>query len=147
MDDYQLRRQIEAGRTFGAVTALGLLLIIAVIGLMVGCPRYNVYSQQMEGEAQLAHAEYSKRVQVQDAIGKLEAAEKLKLVDIKRAEGVAQANTIIAGSLKGNEVYLHWLYIEGLKEKTGDTVIYVPTEAGIPILEAGKRSHIMPDKK
>jgi hypothetical protein len=110
-----------------------------IVGCMVGCPSYNVYQQRMEGEAQLAHAGYSKQVQVQDAVGRLEAAKSLALADVERAKGVAQANAIIAASLKGNEIYLHWLFIENLKEKTGQEVIYVPTEAGIPILEAGKR--------
>jgi len=45
----------------------------------------------------------------------------------------------IGNSLKDNEAYLRWLYIEALKEKQGAEVIYVPTEAGLPILEAGKR--------
>lgn len=31
---------------------------------MYGCPQYSVYSQRMEGEAELAKAEFSKRVQV-----------------------------------------------------------------------------------
>ncbi len=117
----------------------GMFAVIVGIAALVGCPSYNVYYQKMEGEAQLAHSEYSKKVQVQDALGKFEAAKSLASADVERAKGVAQANSIIASSLKGNEIYLHWLYIEGLKEKTGQEVVYVPTEAGLPILEAGKR--------
>lgn len=94
----------------------------------------------MEGESLLAHAEYSKKIQVQDALGKLEAAKSLALADVWRAKGVAQSNSIIAESLKGNEVYLHWLFIEGLKEKSGMETIYVPTEAGLPIMEANRRN-------
>lgn len=59
--------------------------------------------------------------------------------EVNRAMGVAKANAIIGDSLKNNESYLRWLYIEGLKEKVGSEVIYVPTEAGLPILEAGHR--------
>jgi regulator of protease activity HflC (stomatin/prohibitin superfamily) len=121
--------------------AMGFMLFVGVvIGAMIGCPQYNVYQQRMEGEAQLAHAEYSKKVQVQDALGKFEAAKSLAQAEVERAKGVAQANAIIGDSLKGNEAYLRWLYIEGLKEKTGTETIYVPTEAGLPILEAGKRA-------
>lgn len=117
---------------------IGVLILGMICGGLVGCPRYNVYSQKMDGEAQLAHAEYSKKIQVQDAMGKLEAAKSLAQVDVERAKGVAQANKIIGDSLKDNESYLRWLWIEGLKEK-GNDVIYVPTEANLPILEAGKR--------
>lgn len=122
------------------LVGLGSLLVISLVTLVMwGCPLYNVYSQRMEGESQLAHAEYSKKVQVQDAMGKLEAAKSLAQAEVERAKGVAQANSIIGDSLKNNEGYLRWLYIEGLKEKQGAEVIYVPTEAGLPILEAGHR--------
>lgn len=121
------------------IFAIGMFVVLILTGALMGCPSYNVYQQRMEGEAQLAHAEYSKKVQVQDALGKLEAAKSLALAEVERAKGVAQANAIIGDSLKNNEAYLRWLYIEGMKEKTGQEIIYVPTEAGLPILEAGKR--------
>ena len=41
-------------------------------------------------------------------------------------------------SLKGNEAYLRWQWIQNL-ENGNNSVIYVPTEAGLPILESGKR--------
>lgn len=51
----------------------------------------------------------------------------------------AQAsNKIIGASLKENEAYLRYLWING-RESNNPTVIYVPTEAGLPILEAGRR--------
>lgn len=126
--------------THSQISLICVASILIIGGLMMGCPRYNVYSQRMEGEAQLAHSEYSKKVQVQDAMGKLEAAKSLAQVEVERAKGVAEANKIIGGSLKGNEEYLRYLWIHNLDsaEKTGQ-VIYVPTEAGLPILEAGKR--------
>lgn len=117
--------------------AIGLLIMF--MAAAAGCPSYMVYSKRMDGEAQLAHAEYSKKIQVQDALGRLEASKSLAQAEVERAKGVAQANQIIGDSLKNNEGYLRWLYIEGLKEKQGSEVIYVPTEAGLPILEAGKR--------
>jgi len=129
------------------VTILALFSSLLFVGCLIGCPQYNVYSQRMEGEAQLAHAEYSKKVQVQDAVGKLEAAKSLAQAEVERAKGVAQANQIIGDSLKENEAYLRWLYIEGLKEKQGDQIIYVPTEAGLPILEAGRHVRLPQNKE
>jgi len=58
--------------------------------------------------------------------------------EIERARGVAGANKIIGESLKNNDAYLRYLWIQGLQDKDNN-VIYVPTEAGLPILEAGKR--------
>lgn len=120
---------------------------IFLIGLtllaLTGCtawPPYNVWQQKLEGEAELAKANFSKQVAVQEAIAKEEAASHIADAEIARAKGVAGANKIIGDSLKNNEGYLRWLYIEALKDKSGTEVIYVPTEAGLPILEAGRRS-------
>jgi len=119
------------------LSAAGLIAFITFT--MWGCPQYLVYSQRMDGEAQLAHAHAARQVQIQDAQSKLEAARSLALAEIERAKGVAEANKIIGHSLQDNEAYLRYLYIEGLKENKGEQIIYVPTEAGLPILEAGKR--------
>ena len=54
-----------------------------------------------------------------------------------KAEGVAKANQIIGDSLKSNDSYLKYLWIRGLKD-TKNQVIYVPTETGLPILEASR---------
>jgi regulator of protease activity HflC (stomatin/prohibitin superfamily) len=120
----------------GSIIATTFVGGIIIFGLW-GCPQYQVYSSKMAGEAQLAHAEYSKKVQVQDALGKLEAAKSLAAAEVERARGISQANQIIGDSLKGHEEYLRWLYIEGLKDNPAEkTIVYIPTEAGLPILEA-----------
>lgn len=100
-----------------------------------------VYMAEMEGKAKLAEAEGSKRIQIEDAKGRLESAKLLADAEVERAKGVAEANKIIGDSLKSNEAYLRYLYIQNLEkaEANGASVIYIPTEAGLPILEAGKR--------
>lgn len=65
----------------------------------------------------------------------LQKAKKDAEIEVARAEGVAKANMIIGDSLKNNEPYLRYLWINNLKETKND-VIYVPTETGLPILEA-----------
>ena len=53
--------------------------------------------------------------------------------EVLRAKGIAEANEIIAGSI--TEEYIRYKFVEGLND--GNTeVIYVPTEANLPILEA-----------
>ena len=51
---------------------------------------------------------------------------------------------MMSESLGGTEGYLRWKYIEMLEETGLDsnTVIYIPTEAGMPILEAGRVSEM-----
>lgn len=117
--------------------------IFGFIGFcMWGCPHYNVYEQQLSGEAELAKANYSKKVQIQDAEAKFESAKSLAQAEVERAKGVAKANEIIGSSLRNNEEYLRYLWIHQLGEGKND-VIYVPTEANLPILEAGKRKDIL----
>lgn len=125
--------------TIRAATYLVGAVFFVALCFLAGCPQYNVYEQRLAGEAELAKAMYNTKVAIQEASAKQEAAKYLAQAEVARAEGVAQANKIIGNSLKDNESYLRWLYIEGMKEKTGQEVIYIPTEAGLPILEAGKR--------
>jgi hypothetical protein len=122
--------------------------IIGSIGVLVGswcyfAPKYRVYSATMDGEAEYAQAEQNRRITVLEAESKLEAAKSLANAEVERAKGVAQANAIIGESLKNNESYLRWLWIENL-DKGNNSVIYIPTEAGLPILEAGKRGEPSP---
>lgn len=122
---------------------VGFIVVLLITLGLWGCPQYNVYSSRLDGQAKLAHAQAEREVQVKDAQGKLEAASLLAQADVERAKGVAQANAIIGKSLEQNEAYLKWLFIEGLKDKTGE-VIYVPTETNLPILESTRklqRSH------
>ena len=116
-----------------------LIVVLGVVLLgMWGCPHYKVYEKEMSGKAELAEQEFSKQVAVEEAKAKLESAKLLAAAEIERAKGVAEANKIIGESLKGNEGYLRYLWIQGLQDGSSE-VIYVPTEAGLPILEAGKR--------
>lgn len=125
---------------FGFGSAISIFVVVAACGGLYGCPQYNVYSERMSGEAALAKAEFERQVQVRDADGKLAAASKLAEVEVTRAKGVAQANKIIGDSLANNEAYLRYLWINNLEAGgKAPTVIYVPTEAGLPILEAGRK--------
>lgn len=117
----------------------GFIIVLLLIALpLAGCPAYKVYSSRMDGEAELAQANFSKQVAVQTALAKKDAAQYEADAEVTRAGGVAKANAIIGDSLRNNEAYLRYLYVNNL-EHTQNQVIYVPTEAGLPILEAGKR--------
>lgn len=90
---------------------------------------------EIEGKAMLAQAENEKKVKIEEAKAELESAKYKKQADIERAKGIAEANKIINESL--SEQYIRWLYVENIKE-TSNQIIYLPTEAGLPILESSR---------
>ena len=103
-----------------ALAAVALLIAAVVLGF----PRYRVYSQTLRGEAQLREAEFTRQIAELDA-----------QAEVARARGVAEANEIIGNSLRDNEAYLRYLWIQGLQDGSSE-VVYVPTEANLPILES-----------
>lgn len=116
------------------------IIIFVVAGSMYGCPQYKVYSNRMDGEAELAQAQQNRQIAVQEAQAKMESARLLASAEVERAKGVAQANKIIGDSLMNNEAYLRYLWITDVAgANTQKSVVYVPTEANLPILEAAKR--------
>lgn len=102
-------------------------------------PTYSVWSQAKYGEAELRKSEWNKQVLVEEARANFESAKMLSQAEIERAKGVAEANKIIGESLSGNEAYLRYLWINQLGKETNN-VIYVPTEANLPILEATRHT-------
>jgi hypothetical protein len=84
----------------------------------------------------LNRAEIEKRIQVEQARAERDSAVFEAEAEVNRAKGVAEANEIIADSL--SDEYLRYHYINTIARNNQDT-IYIPTEAGLPILEAGNR--------
>lgn len=124
-----------AGGISLTVGVILLLLGLVILG-MWGCPQYNVYTQRKEGEANLAHAQSSKEVAVAEAKAKMESAAYNAQADTIRAHGIARSNQIIGNSLKNNQEYLQWLWIDELKS-TQNQIIYVPAgQMGMPITES-----------
>lgn len=121
-----------------------ILVIVLLLGFVVlgmwGCPKYNVYTQQKEGEALLAHAQSSREVAVAEAKAKMESATLLAQADTIRAHGIARSNQIIGMSL--TDSYLHWFWIDNIDKS--NNVIYVPTESNMPIMEANRLQKQLP---
>jgi len=114
-----------------------LIGIAALAAAMFVFPQWNVWRADLEGQAALRRAENERKVQIKDAEARAESAVLLAKAEVERAKGVAEANRIIADGLGGPQGYLRYLWITKLGENDQD-VIYIPTEAGIPILEAGR---------
>lgn len=119
---------------------IGLVLfIVTILGVgAVAFPTYRVWQQEMAGKAELAEATYSRQIAIEEAEAEEEASKALARADTIRARGVAESNKIIGQSLQNNPEYIDYLYITNLGKNDG-AVIYVPTEAGLPVTEAGKR--------
>jgi hypothetical protein len=145
-------------RGFGGILILGAVGLSILLLALLLWPRYRVYSQTLSGQAKLEEAKWSTQIVIEEARAQeqasllqaqaritlakaqgqaeLEQAKAKGLSEIERAKATAEANKIIGASLKGNEEYLRYLWILGIKDGTGER-IYIPTEAGLPILEAG----------
>lgn len=125
---------------FSIGLAILFLLAVVVGGGLGSCAAYNsirVWNAETAGEAELAQASSNRRIAVLEAQAQMDSAKLKADAEIARARGVAEANRIVANGLGGPEGYLRYLYINAM-EKTQNQIIYVPTEAGLPILEANR---------
>ncbi len=123
------------------ILSVGTLILVGVIALgMWVLPMYRVWRQDMAGQANLRQQEWEKQILVEQAKADRDSATLYAEAEVERAKGVAQANIIIGDSLKNNDEYLRYLWIQALQDET-NSVIYVPTEANLPILEAGLRGN------
>jgi len=139
LSDYELKQmekeKLEFKRSATLWYSIIFLSLFIIISLMAGCPRYNVWKQELSGKADLKKAQWTRKIAIQEAMAKKESAKELAAAEVIRAHGVAESNKIIGSSLKDNDAYLRYLWIQALSENDND-VIYVPTEANLPILEA-----------
>ena len=117
----------------------GGVFVIVVICWMAFGPMYNVWQQGLAGQAELRRAEQNRQIKVQEAQALKDSATLIAESEVLRARGVKEANEIIAQSLDGQDEYLRYLYIDMLRDTAEKQIIYIPTEASLPILEASKR--------
>lgn len=113
---------------------VGLLIFFG--GLAVVIPWYNVWSQEMEGKAEFAKAEQNRKIKIEEAKANLEAEKLNAQAEIERAKGAAEAIRIENGSL--TPTYIQYLWVRQQSDLSNKTVIYVPTESNLPILEASR---------
>jgi hypothetical protein len=113
----------------GILAAVVLCFAIYFVFRLAG-PQLNLYKANTEKKAAIAEAR-----------AKADAARYLAEAEVARAKGVAEANRVIAASI--TEEYVRWLYVDQMDQLQGQ-VIYIPTEGGIPILEAGTRHNADP---
>ena len=119
----RLRRDADDTRVVRRWIIIGVATLVALVVLwMAIMPNYRLWRATIE-----------KRILVEEARAQADSAVELARAEIERAKGTAEANLIVAESI--TEPYLRYLYIQTLSG-TSNQVIYLPTEAGLPILEA-----------
>lgn len=136
--DYDVEMKKETRLIWMWSSILLLILIGITVGLMAILPNYRVWQRELKGKAALKEAQWDRQIQVEEAQANLESEKLNAQAEIVRAEGVAESNRIIGEGLKDNEEYLRYLWIKGLNDGSSE-VIYVPTEANLPILEATRK--------
>jgi preprotein translocase subunit SecF len=109
-----------------------VVVIIASMAFVV--PWYNVWSQEMEGKAEFAKAEQNRKIKIEEARANLEAEKLNAQAEVERAKGAAEAIRIENGSI--TPTYIQYLWVRQQGDLNNKTVIYVPTETNLPILEA-----------
>ncbi len=129
---------VSVARTATKIAAgVVLTLVLLIGGCQVATPQLNLYKKNTEKRAVIAEqkaksqaAEYAARSRVTQAQAKADA-------EVIRAKGLAEAQAIISETLTPE--YLRYLYIDAIAGSDGQ-IIYVPTEAGLPVLEADRLS-------
>ncbi len=125
--------QLRSRAKIAKWVTLGIMLAVGVtVGLMFGLPVYGVWQQRLTGEAVLARSESARRVLVMQAQAEKESAQ-------LRADAIA----IVGRAAQQYPEYRHQEFMgafgEALREGNVQQIIYVPTEANIPIMEARPR--------
>lgn len=112
--------------------AIGASITPLIVGaIMWVIPVYGVWQQGLSGEAALARASQERRILVEQAQAEVDSA---KL----RAEAIA----VVGQAAKDFPEYRQQEFIaafaEALTSDAVEQIIYVPTEANIPITEASR---------
>ena len=114
------------------LAAIGAVVVLASLFFII--PWYNVWQQDMSGKAEFAKAEQNRKIKIEEAKANLEAEKLNAQAEIERAKGAAEAIRIENGSL--TPTYIQYLWVRQQSNLNNKTVVYIPTEGNLPILEA-----------
>ena len=121
-----------------AMSVIGVFILALIAAFMFGYPKYKVWQQEMAGKAEFAKAEQNRKIKIEEARANLEAEKLNAQAEIERAKGAAKAIEIENGSI--TPTYIQYLWVRQQADLGDKTVIYIPTEGNLPILEAGRNA-------
>lgn len=118
----------------------GLIAAAILLWSLVGYPKWRVWAAHQEGLADLMLARNEQQIQIAEAQSRLDAAGINKKAAVIEAEAVALQIEAIGKQLTTHDLYLKWQWIKMMEDRDSSSdTIYVPTEAGLPLLEATRR--------
>jgi preprotein translocase subunit SecF len=120
-----------------------IVVIVLIVGMAFAMPWYNVWEQEMAGKAEFAKAEQNRKIKIEEARANLEAEKLNAQAEVERARGAAEAIKIENGSI--TPTYIQYLWVRQQSDLSNKTVIYIPTETNLPLLES-TRALINQDK-
>lgn len=130
---FQLFISISPKNTKGLMWGAAVFVLFAIAMAFIK-PWYNVWSQEMEGKAEFAKSEQNRKIRIEEARANHEAEKLNTQAEIERAKGAAEAIRIENGSI--TPTYIQYLWVRQQSDLSNKTVIYVPTETNLPILES-----------
>ena len=116
------------------LTVLIFAIIFIIIAVMLILPIYRVWNAEQTGKAELARAEGNRKIRILEAQSNLEAEKMNAQAEIERAKGAASAIEIENGKL--TETYIRYLWVRQQNNLNDKTVIYIPTDGSLPLLES-----------
>jgi len=120
--------------TIKAIIATCTGIMAFIIMMMLALPIYGVWQQGLKGEAALARAEQERQILVQQALAEKDSA-------ALRAEAIQ----IVGQAAKDFPEYRYQEFLgafaEALNSDNIDKIVFIPTEANIPITEAGRTNN------
>ena len=121
-------------KNFSRILGLVGIVVVVVLAMAFGLPWYTVWQQEMAGKAEFAKAEQNRKIKIEEAKANLEAEKLNAQAEVERAKGAAEAIRIENGSI--TPTYIQYLWVRQQSNLNDKTVIYVPTESNLPILES-----------
>lgn len=110
------------------------VVILIIAPLMFVVPKYRVWYSELQGRAEFARAEQNRLIKIEEAKANLEAEKLNAQAEVERAKGAAAAIEIENGKI--TETYIRYLWVRQQNDLNNKTIIYIPTEGGLPILES-----------
>ena len=111
---------------------LGIVFIVGgIFAILFASKHYQVWAVEQDGKAQLAKAEHTKKILIETAKAEKEAAQLQ-----------AEAIQILGKAAKDYPEYRNQMFIQAfgdaLQNGNIEKIIYVPTEANIPLIKSIK---------
>ena len=146
IDQYELEQLRRDAAKYGSDKAMvqniarGVALVIVAIVLVLFAwkgvsPQLNLYRANTEKQAVITEQRAQSEAAEFAAISAVTQAEAKAEAMIIEAKALAESQAIIAETLTPE--YVQYLYVQAIKDNPNQ-VIYIPTEAGMPVLEAGR---------